>query len=73
MNTNTSGITTTTTTPTITNNRSVSPQQNANSIANAMATADYYEQQFKMQQQKSFDIEQQFRGAIEQNNELKVK
>jgi hypothetical protein len=67
MNTSTSA------TPTTTNNRSVSPQQNANSIANAMATADYYEQQFKMQQQKSFDIEQQFRRAIEQNNEFKVK
>jgi hypothetical protein len=45
-------------------------QHHAN--AAVQAAADYFEQQFKMQQQKNFELEQQLRSVAEQNNEFKV-
>ncbi len=45
-------------------------QHHAN--AAVQATADYFEQQFKLQQQKNYELEQQMRSLVEQSNEFKV-
>ena len=48
-------------------------QNTANATAQAAAAAaDYYEQQFKAQQNKNIELEQQLRMTLEQVKELKV-
>jgi len=47
-------------------------QQQQNAVAAANAAAEFYEQQFKIQQHKNLEIEQQFRIHLDQLKELKV-